>query len=556
MKKFRINYIIGLLAPILFLSSCKEEFLDRPPKDAITAPNYFQNDAQLASATAGLYSITWFTYNDEASFNLGDFRGGSTFSAYSSQDNVTFATNGATSQNGAAWRSFFIVVGQANSVIENVKKYSGPQVTERAKKVAIAEARYMRALAYRFLVMNWGPVPIIENHTNLLDNPLEVKRNTVSSVWKFITREMRAAAEDLPVELSQPGRLTQAAAEGMLARFYLTRAGVESSSGARNQVFLDSAKYYSEKVITSGTYKLLDNYYDLFKVPYDNNSESMFSLQWTFNSDWGYGNSALSHLIYDGSISNGDGWGGDKGATLWMLQQYEGLVENGRTLDKRLYATYFMPGATYPDIQIGDEVKKPLVFPYRNENTNFASIKKYISGPTTDAQPSAPQKYDQDTYMMRLAEMYLIYAEAALGNNAETNDAKALQYLDRIRYRAGLPQLTVGNTTTLRPITLDDILKERFTEFAMEGMIWYDMVNLHYWNPTKAYSIISNQDRGFYKITPDNFPNVTKWTVAPNLDDNTRKFQANEGNFYLPIPDAELSQSPNLREEPIDYVAK
>ena len=57
---------------------------------------------------------------------------------------------------------------------------------------------------------------------------------------------MRAAAADLPETASQAGRLTKWSAEGMLARFYLTRAGVESTGGSRKQQFLDSAKYYAQ----------------------------------------------------------------------------------------------------------------------------------------------------------------------------------------------------------------------------------------------------------------------------------------------------------------------
>ena len=95
---------------------------------------------------------------------------------------------------------------------------------------------------------------------------------------------MRAAAEDLTETASQPGRLTKWSAEGMLARFYLTSAGVESGgNGTRNQQFLDSAKYYAADVINNSGKKLLDNYEDLFKYPYDNNNESLFELEWVFS---------------------------------------------------------------------------------------------------------------------------------------------------------------------------------------------------------------------------------------------------------------------------------
>jgi hypothetical protein len=160
---------------------------------------------------------------------------------------VLFNTTGDNGENEASWRAFYTVVAQSNLVIYNVNSYAGDGVSSQVKKMAIAEARFMRALAYRFLVMNWGAVPIIEdNLAQLFDTT--ITRNTVPSVWRFITREMKAASLDLPETSLQEGRLTKWSAEGMLSRFYLTRSGVESNgAGARNQSFLDSAKYFSER---------------------------------------------------------------------------------------------------------------------------------------------------------------------------------------------------------------------------------------------------------------------------------------------------------------------
>ena len=71
---------------------------------------------------------------------------------------------------------------------------------------------------------------------------------------------------------------------GMLARFYLTRAGVEGTGPTgRKQIFLDSAKYYAQDVINNSGFELIARYEDLFKYPYDNNKESLFELQWYTN---------------------------------------------------------------------------------------------------------------------------------------------------------------------------------------------------------------------------------------------------------------------------------
>ena len=556
MKRIHSILYSFLLLLVVGLSACSKDFLERPPTDAIVDGSFYQTDEQVLAATSLLYSRVWFDYNDKASYNLGDFRAGTAYSAWNDRGNVLFNTTGNTPENGTAWRSFFIVVGQSNLAIENINRYAGAGVSPEVKKMAIAEARYMRALAYRFLVMNWGAVPIIENNLALLSDT-SITRNTVSSVWRFITNEMRAVVEDLPLTSVRPGRLNKWAAEAMLARFYLTRAGVSAEgNGQRNQQFLDSAKYYAERVITQSPYRLLNNYADLFKYPYDNNSESIFSLQWAYSPGaWGSQNSTPAYLAYSPDIANGDGWGGDKGATWWMISLYDGITATpsgglqGRTLDQRLKATFMLPGFHYPEItQSIPGGKQELVFPFTGSDNNFLSIKKYVCGKAEDMDGKAAQQYyEYDTYMMRLAEVYLIYAEAELGNQASTSDAKAMAYFNAVHTRSGLPEYE-------EELTIDVIQKERFIEFAMEGMAWYDLVSLHYWNPTKAYEILNSQDRGLFFTQPDKFPDPTNWTFTKTpWATQDRTINANSGNFLLPIPAAELSQAPNLNKPPVDY---
>ena len=554
-----IYFRIVVFLPILLMAmGCSKDFLNRPPKDSIVDAGFYKTDNEVLAATALLYNKVWFDYNDKASYNLGDFRSGTAFSAYNDRGNVLFNTTAENGENSAAWRAFFIVVGQSNLAIHNINTFSGAGVSAQIKNHAIAEARFMRALAYRFLVMNWGEVPIIENNLTLLSDTT-IQRNTVKSVWKFITNEMRAAANDLPETPVAPGRLTKWSAEGMLARFYLTRAGVEAVGTTRNQTFLDSAKYYSDRVIKLSGAALLPDYAKLFLYPYDNNSESLFELQWIFLPDvWGTQNSTQAYLAYSADISEGDGWGGDKSATWWMLSQYDGFVATGdtmlkgRTLDQRLKATYMLPGAYYPEItQTLNGVDQKLVFPNSTGDVSFSSIKKYVCGKAKDMGGQASsQRYGTDTYMLRLAEMYLTYAEAVLGNNSTTTDATALDYFNRVHTRSGLGTLSV-------PLTMDVLFKERIIEFAMEGMGWYDLVSLHYYNPAKAYAILNSQDRGLFAVKPDVFPNPTEWTfIKTKWNTIDRTIHAYDGNFLLPIPAAEMSQAPNLRKPAVDYYSK
>lgn len=559
--------LIATLATFSLLFGCSDDFLERPPKDTLVDASFYKTNDQVLAATAGLYSAVWKDYIDKANFKLGDFRGGTVFRAWNDRDHVLFNTTSVSQDNAEAYRAFFVAVGQANLAIHNINTYAGPDVSDEIKNHAIAEARFIRATAYTHLVSNYGPVPIIENNLDHLSNPTLV-RNTIESVWEFITRDYEFAADNLLEEAPEEGRITKWSAEGMLARTWLTRAGIGATPGSRNQEYLDKARDYAERVITMSGKSLLPNYEDLFKYPYDNNNESLFELQWVFTNDYAYANTMVSQITFSNDIANGDGWGGDISASWWMLNLYDGLINEGDpddpeddgqdpgfTLDTRLHATFMLPGFKYPEITQtvrdaqGNESQQDLIFPRvaADVENNFASIKKYVVGKSIDVNnESSTQRYPNNTYMMRLAEMYLIYAEAVLGNNASTTDAKALEYFNKVHLRARLPQF-------VDELTWEVIFEERIKEFAMESMAWYDLVRLHYYNPQKAYDIINNQDRGMFVVQPDRWPDPTGWTFAKTTWFTERFAVANSGNFLLPLPASEVSQAPSLNDEPVPY---
>ena len=130
MKKLNIkNYLVGLVIPVMLLSGCKKDFLEKPPTDAITDASFYKTDEQVLAGTAGLYNKVWFDYNDKASYNIGDFRSGTTFSAYNDRGNVLFNTTAENGENNASYRSFFQVVAQSNLTIININNNAGEGVS-------------------------------------------------------------------------------------------------------------------------------------------------------------------------------------------------------------------------------------------------------------------------------------------------------------------------------------------------------------------------------------------------------------------------------------------
>src|SRR5690606_34022601 len=100
------------------------------------------------------------------------------YSAYNDRGNVLFNTTPDNGENGSTWRAFYNVVAQSNLTINNINTYAGAGVSPEVKAMAIAEARFMRAVAYRYLVMNYGEVPVIENNLELLTDT-SLQKNTI-----------------------------------------------------------------------------------------------------------------------------------------------------------------------------------------------------------------------------------------------------------------------------------------------------------------------------------------------------------------------------------------
>jgi len=547
MKQLRSKIYLTALAFCGMLSSCSKDFLNRPPEDAIVDANFYQSADQVLAGTAPLYNIVWFAYNDKASHGIGDGRAGILMSGSYQVENIRMQTTDVTPEVYSSWTAFFNVVAQSNMAISNVTKYTAASVPDNVKQAAIGEGRFMRGLAYAYLVQNWGPVPIIVDN-NVLLTDTSITRNTVESVWEFIIRDLRFAANSLPATPLQKGRLTKWSAEGMLAKMYLTRAGV-GGSGTRKQTDLDSAAWFAKDVISNSGATLMNNYEDLFLMKNNNNSESLFALQWKYDGDWGTQNSVQAFLAYGSEITGfGDGWGGDLGASYEMLKRYS-------PNDKRRKGTFMFPGDHYsyihqavddpnnPGKKIIQELQVPWNFVGTERYNTRAWVKKYVVGRPEDNDGKVTQQHtEMNTYMLRLADVYLLYAEALMGNAATTTNAEALKYFNAVRTRAGLDAKT--------SISADDLFYERRLELAMEGQAWYDIVRLHYYNPTKALSILSQQDRGTYRVVANAATNATSWTVT---SDTPAMYPVTESNFYLPYPAAELTAAPNLRKPPVPY---
>ncbi|KXX72037.1 RagB/SusD family nutrient uptake outer membrane protein [Flammeovirga sp. SJP92] len=513
---------ILLFITAVVLGACSEEFLNRPPEDAITQDSFYQSEKELKMATAALYNIVWFDYNDKANFAIGDGGGGNFATNDAGYDAFwRFAVTGTTPTLVEAWRSLFVVIGQSNSVIRNINNNAAESIPVEAKNQAIAEARFMRGVAYMQLGLLWREVPIIEDNVSLIEDPI-IPKNTASSVFQFVINDLTFASENLP-ETDDPGRVTKWSAKGMLAKAYLYRSGL-GQNGSRNQADLDMAKLHAGEVIRQSGLVLMENYNDLYKLENNNSPESLFAFQWVVNGGWGTQNTHQAYLAPEGKLTGvGDGWGAGGGASPSM----QALYEAG---DQRRQATFMYKGDFYPEL-----LQSEGGYLYDLETAPAASsVKKYVIGTPDDNDGEvAFMRTSLNTYMLRLSEVYLTYAEAAMGNNTSTSDADALQYYNAVRQRAGLEAKSV--------MTWMDIFNERRVEFAMEGHFWYDLVRWSFFDASAVVSYLSTQDRGSY----------TWEDGTPVLD--SRTYTVVESDLILPYPEADVVNNPLLKEDAVEY---
>lgn len=520
-----INKIIIVLLFAAAMAGCKKSFLDRPSNSQISSNNFYKTTSDLRLATASLYGGSpWSQWQNEALLPLGDILSGNAYFQWHG-DFVQLYTRTITGQNSVVlrgWTGLYNVVAQCNTVINAIEQQASSSILATDKNAAIAEAKFIRAVTYFHLAMHWGDVPIIEDNSKLIKNPL-LNRHIVSDVYKFISNDLTYAAKNLPVT-DEKGRVTTWSAQGMLGKVYLTMAGLGQSGGTRNQAYLDSAKKYAGNVCKNSTLSLLPSYYNLFMAQYNDNPESLFALQWAPGVGWGNGNRLLTYSPSNDINPQKSGAWTPLSPTYDLYQLYTGKDSVRRK------ASFMLNGDHYPELNAagggytagGVSMKKHII---GNEKDNNAPTMDYVSSIEHNA-------------ILRLADVYLVYAEAILGNNATTADDDALLYFNKVRTRAGVEPVTM--------LDIDSIYKERRIEFAFEGQYWLDLVRLSYYNPQKAVNILNKQQRVTFTYNAGT-------GVATPVTGSDIPLPATPSSFVLPIPAAEMTSAPKLAEPPIPY---
>ena len=550
------HYLYITIAAALLLTltaSCGKDFLDKTPEGEYVEDNFYDSDDALYASTAPLYNRAWFDYNKRGMLLLGSGRANDVYSPYNWPEYSMFTVTALNEYLSEIWAGFFSVVTMANATIDNIESKATSNVTDKAKKIAIGEARLMRGVALFYAMHVWGPLVLFEHNQEVVDNPVR-PRNYEEDVFKFIINDLEYAAENLPETPYTSGRATCWSAKAMLAKVYLARSGWDKSQ--RDDSDLALAKSYALDVIENSGSQLLEDYHNLFKYRYNNSEESLLACQWYKSSvmTWYVCNTTLSDLCADSKMIGGLAAWSALNASPDMLMQYRYKANDGTYKWEKIRrdATFCTNGVHYDYICKADGG-------YTYEGTAAPIKKGVVGGPDDDNDGYVDMMCSPlNTYIIRLADVYLIYTEACLGNNT-TLSGDDLKYFNAVRRRAGIEEAN--------SITFEDIVRERRVEFGVEFMNWYSMVEWFKWKPNYMVNYMNNQYRGctfnelrvgdddelsFYHNPENDWETVISTEfgdiVAPDATP-----VINKDNVMLPYPEADVIQNPYLKKEPEHY---
>jgi len=365
-----------------------------------------------------------------------------------------------------------------------------------------AEARFLRALSYWHALDMFGDVPFVLDTDPIgAYLPEQIDRQ---DLFDFVEQELLEVVDDMvPARQNEYGRADQAAAWMVLAKLYLN-AEVYSGQPRYNEVI-----EYCEYIIDAG-YDLADEYAHLFNA--DNNpiqnpdlNEVIFAIRYDgIDTQTFGGTNFIIHAAVGGDMSAGDygvdgGWGG--------LRTTANIVNLFHDNDNRA-------------MFVGEEGGQSLEIENLSEFSNGYAVVKFTNIDRNGEPGSNLEFVDTDFPMFRLADVYLMYAEAHLrGGGGNANDA--LDYFNALRERAFGD--ASGNITSLN---LSRVFEERARELYWEGHRRTDMIR-------------------FEQFTGGNY--VWPWKA------NIREGGATNARYNLfPLPSSDITANPNLEQNP-DY---
>jgi hypothetical protein len=515
-KPIKAARCLSLLLSTVLLSGLGCTDLTESPKSAITPENFYRNEGEvlggLASVYAQLRGVTgdyWDATEVSSDEIVVPTRGSDWYDNgqwLELQRHTWTATSPSVGFMNGAWNSAFTGIARANVLLDALQRVTVPN-----QATIIAELRTLRAFYYYQLLDFFGGAPVVTD--------LEIKpraRATRPELFSFIESELLDASADLPASWAagSNGRLTKGAADAILASMYLnagvwtketgvSAAAYNSCSGVQVSGGVDACQAAinaADRIINSGQYSLAANWRSNFTADNQTSPENIMVVKFLNKPDVGM-NFIMRSLHYN-QLTGGTPWNGfaaeaatyrafdanDQRRQMWLAGP-QGNVETG--------------------VPVNDRSGNPLVF---TDSILDVTAATEGEGPRPYKYPAdpnrpAPELNGNDYPIFRLAEMYLIKAEAL--NEQTPGSAAALALVNTLRARVFEPDVP------LAAIDRAALLRERLFELATEARRRQDLIRHGRWIEAWAY----------------------KTAGTPNL-------------ILMPIPQSQIDANPLLVQNP------
>lgn len=467
---------INILFSVIFIgtltSSCIQ--LEDDTVGTLSAENFYNNEADVQKAVLAAYAPLGnkLFANSERFTHLwgADDRTaltGSNKTLFLEYDQ--FSPTSTNWMQNLTWKTFWQMISAANAVLDNEDKIRNNIPLEEVADRHIAEVKYLRALAYFELVRGWGRIPLLTSNSTITG---EESRASFQEIYDLIIADLVFAKDLLPLERPADGiyRATTWTAHALLANVYLTTSGFPLKNTSNYSKAAEMAKY----VMDNGGFEL-EPFEKINNRP-ENNLSAAGNVEViiTFPADdalgWNNGNFQGPAIAWE-----------DKNVEWAFFETFPEGTRKENTFDYDL---------TTPDV-------RPK---YGRDNKKFGET-WFLKG---------------DMNYLRYAELLLIYAEAQIMTTGNTSDINAINALNKVKERAGLPLVTNA--------TQEDIFWEKGWETAGEWSRWHDMVRLQM--ISEVHELRDARDN----------------ELTPLLG------EINEENPWAPIPADDVNLNPNLAE--------
>jgi len=430
--------VLASLATLL-MTSCGDSFFDLEPASSVTIDKVYKTASDYNVAVIGCYAklqsqVNFYTECCEyRSDNLS--LGAPTAGTQDRYDIDHFTEKPSNGILSSYWANFNNNVYRCNLLLDQI---DGANFAENLKKQYKGEAMFVRALNYFNMYRIWGGVPATK-HVVSAAEALKVARYSDEQMFDLIAGDLKEIVDNnyLPETYSSAdmGRATSGAAKALLGKVYLTFHKWTEAKDILSQLI--------------GKYQLVSPIAQVFNVDNKNNNEIIFAVH--FNKEIeGEGHSFWYNLTNASDDTN----------------QTSSLLNTFPTGDAR----------------------KDLIT-YVQVEKNVRLMKKFY-----DTKSPTFKTVGNDQILLRYADVLLMYAEALNEIQYDASEGSlALKYLNAVRQRAGISNLTVKQLPTQEKFR-KGILVERQREFPYEGQRWFDLVRMGFAKSVMAENGVEIKD--------------------------------------------------------------